>query len=70
MDDYNDNLIYSIVIYLIISYILYQSKNKYMFDKNGKFKQFGLKPNETIFPFWLVTLVLGITVYYIKVLKD
>lgn len=70
MDDYNDNLIYSIVIYLIISYILYQSKNKYMFDENGRFKQFGLKPNETIFPFWLVSLVLGITVYYIKVLRD
>ena len=36
MDEYNDNLIYSIVIYLIICYILYSSKNKYMFDNNGK----------------------------------
>ena len=70
MDEYNDNLIYSIVIYLIICYILYSSKNKYMFDNNGKFKQFGLKQHETIFPFWLVSLVLGISVYYIKVLRD
>ena len=41
-----------------------------MFDNNGKFKQFGLKQHETLFPFWLVSLVLGISVYYIKVLRD
>ena len=67
MEEYNDNLIHSVIIYLIISYILYTSKNKYMFTDDGNFKQFGLKNNETIFPFWLVTLVLGISVYYIRV---
>ena len=70
MEEYNDNLIYSIVIYLIICYVLYNSKNKYMFNENGKFKQFGLKPSETIFPFWLVALVLGICVYYTRIITD
>ena len=70
MLEYNDNLIYTIVIYLITCYVLYNSKTKLMFDDNGKFKQFGLKPNETIFPFWLVALVLGISVYYVRVIMD
>lgn len=69
MEEYNDNLIYSAIIYLIICYILYTSKNKYMFTDGGNFKQFGLKPTETIFPFWLVALVLGISVYYIRVIN-
>ena len=68
MFEYNDNLIYSIVIYLIICYILYNSKNNLMFDNKGKFKQFGLQPNMTVFPFWLVALVLGISVYYMRVI--
>lgn len=70
MIEYNDNLIFSIVIYLIISYVLYNSKNDIMFDNNGKFRRFGLKKDETIFPFWLVAMVLGIFIYYIKVLSN
>lgn len=67
MLEYNDNLIYSIIVYLFICYFLYTSKNSVIFNNDGTFKQFGLKENETIFPFWLISLVLGISIYYVRI---
>ena len=66
MLEYNDNLIFTIIVYLIISYVLYNSKNNIMFDNNGKFKKFGLNKDETIFPFWLVSLIIGLFIYYFR----
>lgn len=68
MYEYNENIFYSIITYLLICYMLYASKNSLMFDNQGKFKQFGLKANETVFPFWLVALVLSLSVYYMRVI--
>ena len=31
-----------------------------MFHKNGEFKQFGVGKDKTIYPFWLVTIVIGV----------
>ena len=41
-----------------------------MFDENNKFKQFGINENQTIFPYWLVISIIGLTSYYIIVMKS
>jgi hypothetical protein len=40
-----------------------------MFDENKNFKNFGLYDKETIFPFWLVNIVLALFIYLIIILN-
>ena len=44
-------------------------KHPKMFDENGDFKSFGLNRDETVFPFWLVTLMIGLFSYYLLVIR-
>ena len=70
MFEFDDNLMYSVGVFLIISYALYQYKHPKMFDEKGNFRCFGLQKHETVFPFWLVTTVFGLLVYTYFVTKD
>ena len=55
----------SIMIYLISCYLLFSIKHPKMFHENGDFKTFGLQEDQTIFPFWLVSTMIGIFSYYL-----
>ena len=58
---------FTLLIYLVLSGLVYYLKPNMMFTESGNFKQFGLgdKRYKTIFPFWLVTTMMGVMVYYI-----
>jgi len=66
----NDKLKISIVVVLITSYILYGQKPSCMFKGSGEFKSFGLKKDETPFPFFMIITVIGFTTYYGLLLKE
>jgi len=70
MFDFDEKLVISLFIYLLSCYLLYTVKHPKMFDDNGHFKCFGLHEGETIYPFWLVTTLIGITSYYLLLLRD
>lgn len=70
MFEFDKNLFYAISIYLATCYLLYSLKHKSMFDDEGRFKTFGLHKNETVFPFWLVTTIVGLFTYYIMIIKN
>jgi hypothetical protein len=70
MLDFDKSLMTAIFVYLLACFALYQLKHPKMFDENGHFKAFGLHKNETVFPFWLVTTVIGLTSYYVLVLRS
>lgn len=63
-EEYNV-IIKTLIIYLIGCYMLYNIKHPKMFDERDKFRCFGLQREETIYPFWLVTTIIGITTYYL-----
>jgi ABC-type multidrug transport system permease subunit len=65
-----DNLKLSILILLGTSYVLYQQKPEFMFHEDGSFKSFGLQPNQTPFPFYIVISVVAFTVYYGLLLRE
>jgi len=65
----NDNLKISIVVVLVSSYLIYDQKPECFFKQTGEFKAFGLKSNETPFPFFMVISVIGFTTYYGLILK-
>jgi hypothetical protein len=69
MFDFDENLIFALIIYLGSCYFFYQLKHEKMFDKDGQFKCFGLKKDETTFPYWLVTTMIGLFSYYLLVIR-
>jgi len=70
MFNLDGTIITSLIIYLIGCGVLYNYKHEAMFDKNGDFKSFGLGKEETIFPFWLVTSLIGLSCYYFLIIRD
>ena len=40
-----------------------------MFDESGNFKTFGLGKDETVFPYWLVTTLIGLSSYYFLIIR-
>jgi len=70
MFDFDENLILSLIFYFGACLTLYNMKLPVMFEDNGDFKSFGLDPDETIYPYWLVTSMIGLLSYYILVLRE
>ena len=70
MFEFDEILFTTIAIYLGICYFLYNLKHPKMFDEEGNFKCFGLNKNETVFPFWLVTTMIGLFTYYLLVIRS
>ena len=66
----NDNLKISIVVVLVASYLIYDQKPPCMFKDDGTFKNFGLRNDETPFPFFMIITVIGFTTYYGLLLKE
>ena len=58
---------FTLLIYLVLSIFIYKMKPNIMFTESGGFKQFGLgdKRYKTIFPYWLITTMLGVMIYYV-----
>ena len=55
---------------MLFTVFLYNLKLPLMFHEDGQFKSFGITSNKTIYPFWLVTLMFGIFVYYILIILN
>ena len=70
MFEFDKTLCMTILIYLASCYILYNVKHEKMFDEEGNFKNFGLNKQETIFPFWLVTTIIGLLSYYLLIIRE
>ena len=66
----NDNLKISIIVVLVASYLIYDRKPECMFTDTGEFKCFGLKRDETPFPFFMVISIIGFTTYYFLLIKE
>ena len=63
MFDIDENLKSILLLFILLSYLIYQLKLDIMFHKDGNFKDFGTGSNKTLFPFWLVILSLSTLIY-------
>ena len=60
----NNISLLSIIIFLILFILIIFIRPNIIFDKNGKPREFGLGyKNKTIFPIWLVIIIIGILSY-------
>ena len=64
------NIKITIICYTLFSIFLYNLRLPIMFHNNGEFKCFGLGKNKTIYPFWLVTLLFGLFVHFVVLIKN
>ena len=59
-----------LIIFILINVALYYYKPEICFDNNGNFKQFGSGENKTLFPFWMVTLMISLLIYVYMCVKN
>lgn len=54
----------SIILFIIIFTVIQWIKPPFLYNQNGSIREFGIGyKNKTIFPIWLLSLVLGILSY-------
>jgi len=52
------------ILFIIIFYIIQLAKPHFIYNKDGSLRQFGIGyKNKTIFPVWLLSIILGIICY-------
>lgn len=57
-------ILVSIVLFIIIFGFIQMIKPGFLYNKDGSLREFGIGyRNKTIFPIWLLSLVLGILCY-------
>ena len=66
----DDNMKKILVIYFIGCLSLYKMKPEFMFDETGNFKQFGVGQGKTVTPYWLVSLIIGLSGYLYVTIKS
>jgi hypothetical protein len=60
----NHMIFYSILIFIVVYGIIHLTKPGMMYGQYGELRQFGLnKRNKTIFPAWLISIVIAILSY-------
>ena len=64
------NLQTVLIIFLFINFVVYKLKPDMVFNKEGEMKDFGVGPEKTITPFWLVTLLTGIIIYLCIIVRN
>jgi len=55
----------SLMLYLIIVGAIVFLNPKFLYDKQGKVKIFGMGDNKTLFPLWLIIFVVAVLCYYV-----
>tara|TARA_B100000035_G_C20716788_1_gene429447 strand:- start:250 stop:483 length:234 start_codon:yes stop_codon:yes gene_type:complete len=55
----------AVLLFIIVSLVLYYVKPKMMFDNNGETKEFGFDDGQTIFTYPIVLIVLAVFTYLI-----
>jgi len=69
MISFDDNLKITLLVFLISCYIIYERKPDFMFKPNGEFKAFGLRKDQTTFPFHIAVILIAFGTYYGLLLK-
>ena len=68
--DIDRNVFITIVFIVLLSVILYVKKPDIMFNSDGEFKQFGSGEGQTLYPIWLVVMILSIILYTILISRS
>ena len=55
----------SFILYLVIVGAIVFLNPRFLYDKEGKVKIFGMGDNKTLFPLWLIIFVVAVFSYYV-----
>lgn len=60
----------SITVYLLLMFIIFYIKPSYIYDSDGKIKDFGLESNQTITSLGIISTCMAIFCFYIFLVID
>ncbi len=61
---YKNDVLISITVFTILFGLVFWTRPLFLFKSDGSIREFGIGyRNKTIFPIWLLSLVLGILTY-------
>ena len=64
----NHVILATIILFLSVFSLLVITKPKFMFNKDGTIKQFGLGyTQKTVLPIWLIAIILAIMSYFVVI---
>ena len=66
---FDKNIKITLVAFILMSLGIFYLKPKIMFNNDGSFKQFGLTKDKTIYPFWLISIIIGLIIYLLIIIK-
>jgi len=71
MNIMNDNkLRLSVLAIIIVGCIVHEMKLPCFYDEYGKFREFGVKNDQTIIPLWLFLAIVGLFVYNYQIYAE
>lgn len=65
MLSFRPSTIYILIIYLIISYVIWIYKPQIFFTKSGEVKSFGLQKEQTMFYYPIMLVFLALIIFFI-----
>jgi len=65
MINFDEYFKYTIILFIIISIIIWIKKPKLVFDTNGNMRNFGIGEKKTVFYFPIIIIFIAISIYYI-----
>ena len=64
-----NNLDCAVYFFIILNLVLYYIKPNFLFE-NDNFKKLGINKGETLIPFWLLTILSTIFIYFLLTIKS
>ena len=65
-----NNIAIAVILYLLLISIIIYLKPRIIFTKDSRIKRFGTGQNKTLYPFWLVAIIIGILSYYLVLMYN
>ena len=62
---HNKRLQVALLIYIIVIAVIMFINPKFMYDREGRIKIFGVGDNKTLFPLWIIIFVIAVISYYV-----
>lgn len=68
---FTSRILYSIIVFIMSMILIFITKPKLAFDKNGKLKKFGINDkSSTVYSVGVLSVVLAILIFYLFCIID
>ena len=64
----NRSVYYSVIVYLLIIFILFQVKPKFLYTEENEMKKWGIGEDKILFPVYIIAMIISIfTLFFLSI---